>query len=189
MIMFAEVRKDGQWHKVGKEFVSTYDEMEGQLTDRVFDGRNTHLTQLLKDNSVCNAYDLSYEIRNHALFKDAELYHCSLKDILRIDWNKEIYRTGYISEWQYKRLKNGVEPVHITSLVSDREIVKPFWMDMILENQSLRDESANYYVEYLYDKHTMRELCDFFVNTSIPGLVKLVPQGGTTDDVRIIFIV
>jgi hypothetical protein len=189
--MFAEVRKNGQWHKVGKEFVSTYEEMEGQLTDRVFDGRNVHLAEVLRDNSVYGMFthDVSIEIRNNALFRDESGYFCSLKDILYIDWDKETHETGYISEWQYKRLKNGIEPANITKLVRDREIVQPFLMDMILENPSLRDESANYYVEYLYNKHTMRELCDFFVNVSIPGLVKLVPEGGTTDDVRIIFII
>ena len=192
MIMFAEVRKNGQWHSVGKEFVSTYKELDGQLTNRVFDGKNMYLAELLREYSVYKAFtnDVSEKIRNSDLFKDGAGYFCTLRDIFyNINWDKEVYETGYISEWQYKRLKNGIEPANVLIFAGKRKVVSPFLMDTIINNPSLREEGVKYYVEYLYNKSTVKERCDFFFNVSIPELVKLVPENGTIDDVRIVFII
>lgn len=192
MVMFVEVRENGKWNKVGKEFTSTYEELDGQLTDRVFDGRNVHLLSFLSENSIPGfPYDASEEIKNHTAFDIAAPHHTTLKELLDLDWYKEVYQYGYITEWQYERLKNdGIKPVHITKnlnlLRRDAVTVNPFLMDMIIANPSLRQD-AKYLVSYKYDKHTMKELCDFFCDVSIPKLTKLIPEGGTTDDVRVIF--
>lgn len=191
MVMFAEVRENGKWNKVGKEFTSTYEELDGQLTDRVFDGRNVHLLSFLSENSIPGfPYDASEEIKNHVVFKHySSMHHVTLKELLDLDWYKETCQNGYITEWQYERLKNdGVEPVNIIKNLLGRDAitVSPFLMDMIIANPSLRQD-AKYLVSYKYDKHTMKELCDFFCGVSIPKLTKLIPEGGTTDDVRVIF--
>ena len=189
MVMFAEVRENGQWHKVGKEFVSTYEELNGQLTDRVFDGRNAHLTSFLSENSIPGfPYDVSDEVKNHIVFKHyCSMHNITLTEILNLGWDKEIYQSGYISEWQYERLKKEkIAPVNILKSVSNKNVVSPFMMDVIAENPSLR-QSARYFVEYKYDKHTMREQCEFFCDVSIKSLVKLIPDGGATDDVRVVF--
>lgn len=192
MVMFAEVSKDGQWHKVGKEFISTYKEIEGQLTDRVFDGNNKFLEEfLLKNNFYTSGLpsNVSEEIKNHKNFQD--IAHCvTLKCLLELDWNQEVCETGFISEWQYKRLKeSGIQPVHIIKSPSTkgRNVVLPFMMDMIIKHPSLREDGISYYVKHEYNKRAIIELCDFFCNVSIPGLIKLIPEGGTTGDVRIIF--
>lgn len=191
MVMFAEVRENGKWHKVGKEFTSTYEELMGQLTDRVFDGRNVHLLSFLSENSIPGfPYDASDEIKNHVVFKHySSMHHITLKDLLDLDWDKESCQYGYISEWQYERLKNnGIEPVSIIKNLLGRDVttVSPFLMDMIIANPSLRQDTK-YLVEYKYDKHIMKELCDFFCNVSIPGLIKLIPEGGLSEHVRVIF--
>jgi hypothetical protein len=189
MVMFAEVRENGEWHKIGKEFISTYEELDGQLTDRVFDGRNAHLLSFLSENSIPGfPHDVSSEIKNHIVFRHyCSMHNITLGEILSLDWYKETCQLGYISEWQYERLKrDGVAPVNILKSASNKNVVPPFMMDMIVANQSLR-QSTRYFVEYKYDKHTMRDLCDFFCDVSIPKLIKLIPEGGTTDDVRVIF--
>lgn len=190
MVMFAEVRKNGQWHKVGKEFVSTYEEMEGQLTDRVFDGRNDYLTSALRDYSVYGILtnDVSDEVKNR-IRRDAA-YFCSLRNILSdINWDEEFYEVGYISEWQYVRLKkDNTKPVNIIKnpwYVGYRE-VSSFHMDMIIEHPSLR-EDKKYCVKYKYNKHVLKDQCEFFCNITVPTLIELIPEGGTIDDVRIIF--
>lgn len=189
MIMYAEVCQDGQWHKVGKEFMSTYEELDGQLTDRVFDGRNKDLTSFLFDNCFMssNPESPSEEIKK---FMEKEIvYSLTLNEILGLDWEKEDYKLGYITEWQYKRLKeNGIQPVNIIKdpFHIGNIVVSPFLMDMIIAHPSLRQD-ARYYIQYKYDFNTIKDQCEFFCNVSIPRLINLIPEGGSSEDVRIIF--
>ena len=190
MVMFAEVKQDGQWHKVGKVFKSTYAELDGQLTDRVFDGRNSDLIEFLFSYGFLShmPVDASEAIKNHQCFQEKEVYCASLSEIIDYDWDEEISSIGYITEWQYERLKkDNIAPVRIREQVLDEAlIVTPFKMDLILENPVLRSHSR-YYISYEYERQTMRSICEFFCNGSIPALVKLIPEGGSADDVRIIF--
>ena len=59
-------------------------------------------------------------------------------------------------------------------------------MDLIIDNPILRTNSK-YFVEYKYDETTIKKLCKFFCEVSIPALIGLIPENGTADDVRIIF--
>ena len=191
IVMLAEVRQNGQWSKVGNEFVSTFKELEGQLTDRVFDGRDLALMSFLSNNcSYGIPSNASEEIRSHKYLNASKLvYNVTLHDILSYDWDSITYKTGCISEWQYERLKNdGAEPINILDkpIREDVEIVKPFEMDMIIQNQVLR-VAPKYYVRYEYDKKKVRDKHKFFCETSIPSLIKLIPSEGTASDVRIIF--
>lgn len=189
MIMFVEVKQDGVWHKVGKQFESTFEELKGQLTDRVYDGRNKDLESFLYSNSYTTnmPLDVSEDIKNN---KYLGAVNCiTLKELIDLDWDKEVYKMGYISEWQHGYVKNsGKEPARIFDqpFWKDSEIVSPFKMDLIINNPILRTNSK-YYVEHKYDKTTIREQCKFFCETSIPALIKLIPDDGTTEDVRIIF--
>lgn len=189
--MFAEVKQDGEWCKVGKEFKSTYDELDGQLTDRVYDGRCSDLIQFLCSRCCRGEPEyLSADIDGHKLFQDDEfVYHATLRELLELDWDSEIYEIGYISEWQYKRLiQDGVKPIRIMKDVFSKGnmIVTPFLMDVILENPSLRQD-VRYFVKHKYNNCKIRYLSEFFFNESIPGLIKLIPEGGSTNDVRIVF--
>ena len=59
-------------------------------------------------------------------------------------------------------------------------------MDMIIAHPSLRQD-ARYYIQYKYDFNTIKDQCEFFCNVSIPRLINLIPEGGSSEDVRIIF--
>lgn len=189
MIMFAEVKQDGIWHKVGKQFKSALEELDGQSTDRVFDGRNKDLETFLHNNSYTTnmPLDVSDAIKNNKYFG---VVNCiTLKELINLNWDKEVYKIGYISEWQYEYVQNsGQKPARILDqpFWKETEIVSPFKMDLIINNPVLRT-SDKYYVEYIYDKTTIREQCKFFCETSIPALIKLIPDNGTIEDVRIIF--
>ena len=191
LTMFAEVMKDGKWHKVGNVFKSTYEEMDGQLTDRVFDGYNKELESFLLVYGHLfdtNEFDCSEEVKNHKSFCETG-FVATLKEILDFNWNLEQYTTGYISEWQYKHLKeDGAEPVNIfrKPIYKNDAIATPFFMDMISKYPFLRT-SSKYYVEYQYNKTMIKEQCSFFCDVSIPLLIELIPEGGTTEDVRIVF--
>lgn len=189
MVMFAEVKKDGQWQKVGAVFKSTYEELNGRLTDRVFDGRNKTLESFLYNNAYVTGMplDASDEIKHN---KNIGVANClTLKELLSLKWDEEVDKTGYISEWQYERFKkDGIAPVAITDklIIPDVKAVTPFEMDLIIKYPVLRT-ARKYYVAYKYDKRTYAEMFSFFCYESIPALIKCIPEFATTQDVRIIF--
>ena len=190
LTMFAEVKQDGVWHKVGKEFKSTYDELDGQRTDRVYDGRDKLFISFLASQSCTGMpKDVSEEIKGHKYFQGDDVYFCTLRQLLDFNWSKEHCNVGYISEWQYKRLiQDGIKPTSIMTnpFRSGNMVVSPFMMDVINDNPSLR-QNVRYFVEYVFDRIQMRDLSEFFYRESIPGLIKLIPEGGATSDVRIVF--
>ena len=190
--MFAEIKVNGAWQAVGKEFVSTYPEMT-ERTDRVYDEFDTDLLKWLTYNHEPDGMppDASAEIQGRKYFKDKQVYWLTLDELLSLDiWDTEIFEgIGLISEWQYKQFKEkGIKPVNIRNRINLREsiAVMPFEMDMILRYPELRT-AASYYVQYNYDQKALRNKFDFFCNTSIPRLIELIPDGGTAKDVRIIF--
>lgn len=194
IVMFAEVRKDGEWHKVGQKFKSTYEEMEGILTDRVYDGNDLSLIAFLASDINCelnyiDKLDASKMLKVHHLLQDRPINVCTLTNLLRLDWNATESQTVCISEWQYNRLKtDGIEPISIIDkpLRKDAKIVTPFEMDCIIANPVLR-AAPKYYVTYDYIEQKLQDKYSFFCKVSIPELIRLIPEGGTPDDVRIIF--
>ena len=188
--MFAEVWQDDLWHKVGKEFKSTYEELDGQLTDRVYDGRDDKLISFIKSQSYYGMpSDVSADIQHHMFFQGDEVWYLSLKHLMDLEWDQDTYQFGYITEWQYKRLvKDGTKPEHVLKHLvgSESRVATPFFMDMVLEYPSIRKHNR-YFVEYQYDKARMRDLFEFFTKVSIPALINLIPENGTMNDVRIVF--
>lgn len=204
MTIFAEIFQDGQWHKVGKEFTSWWPELGEQLTDRVCDEPNNFflLTVLGQNIDFMGGYnipiigyqsgypdDISAEVAD--AFQGKRTFHITLSNLMNYNWDNVICKKGYISDWQYDRLKNkGIKPVHIFPLShanndADKHIT-PFQMDLMMGNIDLNRQSK-YYVLYEYDHTTIKEQCKFFFDHSLPKLFKLIPKGGITDDVRIIY--
>lgn len=190
--MFAEIKIDGIWQKVGKEFVSTYPELSNG-TDRVYDKYDKELMRWLTYNIEPQGIplDASAEIKEHKYFNDKQIYWLTLEELLSLEiWDTEIFEgIGFISEWQYKQLKEkGSIPIHIRPKVHgiNAITVMPFEMDMIMRYPKLRTTSS-YYIQYNYDQTAVRNKFDFFCSTSIPRLIELIPDGGTAKDVRIIF--
>lgn len=194
IVMFAEVRQDGVWHKVGKQFKSTYEEIDGVLTDRVYDGNDIDLISFLANDYNCeldyiDSLDVSDESKSHHLLQNRLVNMCTLKNILSLDWDATVSKTGYISEWQYERLKkDNIKPISVLDrpLRKDAEMVTPFEMDLIIEYPFLRT-APKYYVSYKQIEQQLKDKYQFFCKVSIPELIRLIPENGTTEDVRIIF--
>lgn len=193
LTMFAEVREQDEWHKVRKVFKSTYEELEGMLIDRVYDGIDENLIGFLKAQSWSGMpEDASDEIKAHKYFQDnSTVYSISLDDLMRLDWDIEVYKMGFISDWQYKRFKiKGIEPADVRDTApSDALIVSSFMSELIDKYPVLNKDKKKVYVIYYYDKHPLYELVDFFCNVSIPALAELIPENGGAEDVRIVFSV
>lgn len=193
LTMYAEVRQNGTWHKVGKEFASTYEELDSinEFTDRVYDRYDKKLVNFLIAQSTHGIPDdVSEEIKTNKYFQNLNnIYHVNLRCLLEFFWEKQEYETGYISEWQYKRMRlDGIDPVHIRSAPPTGAIVASSFMAELLEKRpELNKENKPIYVQYDYDHHMFYETQEFFCEVSIPELVDLIPENGSLDDVRIIF--
>lgn len=183
--MYAEVRQGGEWRKVSNYFVSSYEELDGALGDRVYDGYDPDLNNFLVEQSASGMpEDASDEIRaNKYLKNEDKVYNATLRELLGFDWNREKYKEGYISDWQYKTMAlKGDEPLHIRkTLPAEALVIPPFVVDMFDKRSEV------IYVYYKYGVHNFYEDCEFFCQTSIPALIKLIPVDGSVDDVRVIF--
>lgn len=189
LTIFAEVKHQGQWQKVGRVFTSAYEELSGELTDRVYDKPDASFGSFLAVHSYEGLpEDVSNEIAAHRFFQGDLVYHASLDQLLNFNWDEVRSKIGYITEWQYARLKqDGLKPVTVLDKTIDgTRTVSPFFMDMVFQFPSMRT-THKYYVRYEYNHQLVREQYAFFCETSIPSLINLIPEGGSTEDVRIVF--
>ena len=182
MIMYCEVLKQNKWEIPGIVFQSAL--MEELKTVRVCDEHNLILYEIFGGPKTHRGITEIGGVQ-----KTDTCFTVSLDNILAYNWDAQIHKTGLISEWQYKRLKEqGIEPVHKRNKVFDDKntaIVSPFEMDMILKDDSLRT-FKKYYVKYDYDFKSMKDLCAFFCEVSIPALMKLA-HNSDFSTVRVVY--
>lgn len=188
--MHAEVFENGQWTKVGRCFKSALTEMKGYLTDRPCDERNVVLYEVLTGYHF-RQNDKLTSITPIVKVKSAQnkTLRVTLKDLMAYNWNALISNVGCISEWQYSRYRGTDRmPANINKNVFGNEagVVSPYEMDMILDGDSPR-ECEDYYVRFEYDERPIKNECKFFCETTIPALKKLIPESGSTKDVRIVY--
>lgn len=206
MIMYAEVRENGAWKKVGNIFPSAFVEMNDKLTDRVCDERNIFLYELfgwvtnkLNGYTVINPIselrglpdDASDAISSNDYFRFGGFTsYLTLEEILNYNWDATISHIGRIPEKSYVNWKkNGTHPArldrHITG--EDKKVITPFVMNGILDGSIQRDDGVKYYVAVEYAPKSYKEYCSFFCSTSLPLLMQLVPNGGSYKDVRVVY--
>lgn len=175
LIMKAEVYKDGSWQPVDRVFKSAL--LNDLETDRVCDARCPILCEILGHHNTCGFDHTPIKPLPHVTEDDYSITY--LGQILYYNWDTQIFKYGYISEFQYKLYKeNKMEPVNILQRVRYKQgtIVDPFQMDMIAQNPTLRWDDK-YYVRYQHSPQSLKEYCEFFCNESIPALIRLVPDG------------
>ncbi|MBQ0088741.1 MAG: hypothetical protein KBT27_05365 [Prevotellaceae bacterium] len=200
MVMYAEVYQDGVWHKVGKKFNSWFVDV---MTDRVCDERNEFLYCLFGGSDVANTdycmtpltdlrglpEDVSSEIKHNNYFEqsvDISASYLTLDEILKFNWDAEIYKVGNISEYSYKRWKEqGIQPARWNWPVkSNSKIISPLEMDMILNGVIERDRDVKYFVKVNYDYSTYKEQCKMFYSDALAKLITL----GAPNEVRVVYM-
>lgn len=204
MVMYAEVRPDGVWHKIGRMFQSALD--DDLVTDRVCDAhdnilyqifgymanedeRHTPITPISELRGLPD--DVGEIIGAHPYFQNGGFVsYVTLKEILDYKWDQTSALIGVIPERAYVRLKEEQRAPsrwNYGRLSSNAEIVTPFVMDGILEGNIERQEGVKYYVQLEYDSKSYRDLCEFFCNMSIPQLMTLQLDKMTTEDIRVVY--
>lgn len=215
--MYAEVRRNKQWAKVGKVFKNTYyladrpeTEWNTPLTDHPYDDRNYDLFAILADvrnghgfagcrtskgfNPIAEPKGLPDDITPEvAEMLDDWGYGYSwftLKELKDYDWNQTAIHVGVLTEEQYKEMKEtGEHPKSWCGGCSGRDIVTvdSSTMDKILNKTMDRNLNIRYYVQTEFPAQTYKDCCWTFVEKTIPALEALVPEDGTDEDVRILF--
>ena len=215
--MYAEVRKNRQWAKVGKVFKDSYymkdrplSDWNQPLTDHPYDGRNYDLFAILADVRNGSGFagcrtsngfnpiaapkgfpdDITPEVKE--LLDDWGYGYSwfTLKELKDYDWDQKVTHVGILSEEAYKEMREtGKHPDAWSGGVWGRDIavVDPNTMNKILDKAIERNRDIKYYVQTEFPASTYRDCCGNFLENTIPALEALVPEGGTDEDVRILF--
>lgn len=117
--------------------------------------------------------------------------YLTLKELLDYDWLSQSHSSfGYVTEEDYKYcIKRGLLPPSWCGGVSGYGIerVSASEMEAILLDPSLRNPSVRYYVGCHFPAESYADAAGSFYTSTIPILKSLIPEGGTPEDVRIVF--
>ena len=215
--MYAEVRRNKQWIKVGDKFKNGWyrennpiDDWNKPYTDHPYDSRNYDLFAILADvrngkgfagcktshgfNPIADPKglpeDITDEVREKLEDYGYGYSYFTLKELKDYDWNQTVTHVGVISEEQYIKMKEtGENPDCWSGGISSRDIVtvSADTMDKILAKTIDRNRNLRYYVQTDFEPVTYKDCCLGFYEDTMSDLETLIPEGGTDEDVRIIF--
>lgn len=215
--MYAEVRENGKWNKVGEVFENGDYKPDmpaiswnKPYTDHPYDGRSYDLFAILADvrngsgfagiktsngfNPISEPKGIPEDVSEAVggLLRDwyYGYSYLSLKELKEYDWNQTVTHVGVITEEQYIEMKeSGEHPSHWCGSTSGKDIVTvgTDTMDKILNKTLDRNTDLKYYVQTEFPPVAYKECCPYFYEDTLTELEKLVPSGGTNEDVRIVF--
>lgn len=114
----------------------------------------------------------------------------TLRELLDYDWTQTARSYGYVSEIAYKEfIMKDKMPDSWCGGVGGQNIVILTETEMVdlIKGKYPRDDSKEYYTSCYFNAETYAEHASWFYEETIPVLKKLIPPGGTTEDVRIVF--
>jgi hypothetical protein len=114
----------------------------------------------------------------------------TLKELLDYDWNQMHRNYGCVHENTYRDfIMKGLHPECWSGGVSGRDIIHLSEEEMVdlIQGRYPREEGKQYYTACYFIAETYKDSSGSFYDDVIPVLQKLVPDGGTTEDVRLVF--
>ncbi len=114
----------------------------------------------------------------------------TLKELLDYNWEQVHKTIGYLSKSEYEEsIYKGKHPEAWcggigggnTVIVSEQEMID------IIEGRYPVKSYQEYYTQCAFPGRTYKEKAGKFYTETIPALKKLIPEGGTAEDVRIVF--
>lgn len=193
--MYAEVRREKEWAKVGSVFKSTWSDEE--KTDHPYNGRNYELFAFLA--GVRNRFDvepiaeprgypegISVEVKKELDDWDSDGHSASwfsLKELQDANWEYKFQHGGVVPSAVYEYCKEIQEPPKVYSqgigggniqTVSEKE-----WDQMDWDTQN---NGTRWYVHMFWET-SIRDECKQFVEETMGFLAQL----GAPEDVRVIF--
>ena len=135
-----------------------------------------------------NYYD--YDERTGLLSNEHSASWLTLKELLEYDWNQMHRNYGYVSENAYRDfIMKGEHPDSWYGGISGRDIIHLSEEEMVdlIRGQYPREEGKQYYTACYFKPLTYKDSSSGFYDDVIPVLQTLVPDGGTNEDVRLVF--
>lgn len=134
--------------------------------------------------------DYAYDERAGFLSNEHSASWLTLKELLDYDWNQMHRDYGYVSEDTYRDfIMKGLQPNSWSGGVYGANIVHLSEEDMtdLINGLYNREDGKQYYTSLYFDAKTYKDASGGFYDDVIPVLQNLVPNNGTTEDVRLVF--
>lgn len=200
--MLCEIRKNGKWAINKKEIFSAY----GEQTASPYIYRNYDLFAILADvrngygfagvytgegfTPICAEWkglpaDVSEDVKEE-LFQDGygESYY-TLTELEQYDWSQKHRAYGVVEYDEYaETAAKGLMPRHYCGSVGGPNIRVISADEFPLKK---KQKNVTYYVAGFLPVETYADAVGTFYTETIPLLRSLIPEGGTSDDVRIVF--
>lgn len=206
--MACEVRnpKTKKWKTLVKEvFRNTF---TGEPTAEPYSGRNYNLFAILAD--VRNGFGLHGKATGEEfepislpkglpedmdpktegfLSGDHSQSWVSLKELQDYDWTRKHKSCGYVTEDEYVKILRGEMPGSWCGGVGGPGIVILSESEMVemIYGRKKRKPDEKYYTHAWFAAETYAECAGSFYTTTMKTLESLIPDGGTTEDVRLVF--
>lgn len=114
----------------------------------------------------------------------------TLKELLDYDWNQLHRNYGCVSENTYRDfIMKGEHPECWSGGIGGRDIVHLSEEDMVglIQGSYPREDNKQYYTACYFKPITYKDASGSFYDDVIPVLKTLIPDGGTNEDVRLVF--
>ena len=116
--------------------------------------------------------------------------YLTLQELLDYDWDQGHKTIGYLTQSEYaSSIYKGKHPESWCGGVGGGNVVKVSEQEMIdiIEGRYRVNPDKEYYTQCVFPSRTYKEKAGSFYTDTIPALKKLIPEGGTPSDVRIVF--
>ena len=204
--MFVEVKKDGQWDKVGDVFKNSYyrpaeeeSEYNRPLTDEPYQGRNYTLFATLAD--VRNSgegispiddprdlpEDVSVGVKSESDSWNGDGHSHSwftVKELQDYKWDTPSKMYGIVSMNEYKEFVANGRPTGWCGGVGGRSVrhISNKEMEQLIDGSTPVDSKLSYYTEIKWEVP-----CDDYCTTFVKETIPLLAELGDPEDVRIVF--
>ena len=135
-----------------------------------------------------NYYD--YDDRAGILSGDHSASWLTLKELLEYDWNQMHRSYGCVDEDAYRDfIMKGLRPNSWSGDIYGPDIVHLSEEEMVdlIQGRWMRNDGKRYYTKCYFAAEAYKDKAGSFYDDVIPVLQTLVPEGGTTEDVRLVF--
>lgn len=132
----------------------------------------------------------NYDVRAGILSDEHSASWLTLTELLDYDWNQMHRNAGYVHENQYRDfIMKGEHPDSWSGGVGGYGVVHLSEDEMVdlIQGRYPREDDIQYYTYCYFKDLTYKDAAGGFYDDVIPVLQRLIPDGGTAEDVRLVF--